>query len=314
MSGRTEFTVGTRASALALWQTRYVAAQLRKAWPERISGITERVISTVGDRKLEQALHTFGGKGAFTEELEAELRNGSIDFAVHSLKDLPTLMPAGLVLGAIPVRAAAADAFVSADGTKLDDLPQGARIGTSSLRRTAQLLARRPDLQVESIRGNVQTRLKKIETGLAGVILARAGLERLGLADVVTEDLAGADWLPAAGQGALAVQCRADDTEMLALLAAIHDETTAREVGAERSFLNALEGGCQVPVGARAEVAAGRLHLRGLIASLDGTEVVRGEVKGAAADWERLGRELAAQILADGGREIWTAVQKGLEV
>lgn len=311
---RNKFVVGTRGSALALWQTRHVMALLQKAWPARVREIKEKVISTVGDRRLHQALHTFGGKGAFTEELEAELRAGTIDFAVHSLKDMPTKPAAGLVLGAIPARAAANDAFVSADGTPFEKLPAGARIGTSSLRRTAQLLHLRPDLEAVSIRGNVQTRLAKLNDGLAGVILARAGLDRLDLAARVTHDFAPEKWLPAAGQGALAIQCRADDEELLALLQAIHDEKTAQEVGAERAFLGALEGGCQVPIGARAVVKDGVLHLDAVLASLDGKQWIRRQCSGKPEAYAALGAELAAEVLAAGGQEIWEAVRASLEV
>lgn len=310
---RNELRVGTRKSALALWQTRYVMRLLREAYPTREWELTEVPISTVGDRRLEQALHTFGGKGAFTEELEAQLRDGRIDFAVHSLKDMPTQPAAGTVIGAIPVRASAADAWVANDRRTLADLPAGAQVGTSSLRRVAQLKQLRPDIACVSIRGNVQTRLSKLDGEVDAVILAEAGLARLGLDDVITDRMLNDSWLPAAGQGAVAVQCRADDTELLTLLQAVHDEPTAQAVGAERAFLGALEGGCQVPVGVYAERQGDTLHVRGVLLSLDGQRAVRKEVSGAVTEYRELGQRLAAAVLADGGREIWEEVRSTLE-
>ncbi|MDU2095146.1 MAG: hydroxymethylbilane synthase [Negativicoccus succinicivorans] len=311
---RNECQVGTRQSALALWQTRHVIALLEALLAAKGITFTTTKVNTEGDRKLQQALHTFGGKGAFTEALEAKLLDGSIDFAVHSLKDMPTKLPQGLVIGAIPQRAAVEDAFVSADGTLLRDLPAGARVGTSSLRRTAQLLHWRPDLVPVSIRGNVQTRLGKIETeDLAGVILARAGLERLGLADRITEVLQAPQWLPAAGQGALAIECRADDEELLALLAGIHDPETAAAVAAERAILAALEGGCQVPIGAASVYENDTIQVQGRLLSLDGATVIEAVRTGKCSAAASLGQAVAEEILANGGRELWTKVRAMLE-
>ena len=311
---RNECQVGTRQSALALWQTRHVITLLEALPAAKGITFTTPKVNTEGDRKLQQALHTFGGKGAFTEALEAKLLDGSIDFAVHSLKDMPTKLPQGLVIGAIPQRAAVEDAFVSADGTLLRDLPAGARVGTSSLRRTAQLLHWRPDLVPVSIRGNVQTRLGKIETeDLAGVILARAGLERLGLADRITEVLQAPQWLPAAGQGALAIECRADDEELLALLAGIHDPETAAAVAAERAILTALEGGCQVPIGAASVYENDTIQVQGRLLSLDGATVIEAVRTGKCRAAASLGQAVAEEILANGGRELWTKVRAMLE-
>ena len=311
---RNECKVGTRQSALALWQTRHVITLLEALPAAKGITFTTTKVNTEGDRKLQQALHTFGGKGAFTEALEAKLLDGSIDFAVHSLKDMPTKLPQGLVIGAIPQRAAVEDAFASADGTLLRDLPAGARVGTSSLRRTAQLLHWRPDLVPVSIRGNVQTRLGKIETeDLAGVILARAGLERLGLADRITEVLQAPQWLPAAGQGALAIECRADDEELLALLAGIHDPETAAAVAAERAILAALEGGCQVPIGAASVYENDTIQVQGRLLSLDGTTVIEAVRTGKCGAAASLGQAVAEEILANGGRELWTKVRAMLE-
>ena len=311
---RNECQVGTRQSALALWQTRHVITLLEALPAAKGITFTTTKVNTEGDRKLQQALHTFGGKGAFTEALEAKLLDGSIDFVVHSLKDMPTKLPQGLVIGAIPQRAAVEDAFVSADGTLLRDLPAGARVGTSSLRRTAQLLHWRPDLVPVSIRGNVQTRLGKIETeDLAGVILARAGLERLGLADRITEVLQAPQWLPAAGQGALAIECRADDEELLALLAGIHDPETAAAVAAERAILTALEGGCQVPIGAASVYENDTIQVQGRLLSLDGATVIEAVRTGKCRAAASLGQAVAEEILANGGRELWTKVRAMLE-
>ena len=311
---RNECQVGTRQSALALWQTRHVITLLEALPAAKGITFTTTKVNTEGDRKLQQALHTFGGKGAFTEALEAKLLDGSIDFAVHSLKDMPTKLPQGLVIGAIPQRAAVEDAFVSADGTLLRDLPAGARVGTSSLRRTAQLLHWRPDLVPVSIRGNVQTRLGKIETeDLAGVILARAGLERLGLADRITEVLQAPQWLPAAGQGALAIECRADDEELLALLAGIHDPETAAAVAAERAILTALVGGCQVPIGAASVYENDTIQVQGRLLSLDGATVIEAVRTGKCRAAASLGQAVAEEILANGGRELWTKVRAMLE-
>ncbi|KGF11253.1 hypothetical protein HMPREF1633_06930 [Tissierellia bacterium S5-A11] len=311
---RNECKVGTRQSALALWQTRHVITLLEALPAAKGITFTTTKVNTEGDRKLQQALHTFGGKGAFTEALEAKLLDGSIDFAVHSLKDMPTKLPQGLVIGAIPQRANVEDAFVSADGTLLRDLPAGARVGTSSLRRTAQLLHWRPDLVPVSIRGNVQTRLGKIETeDLAGVILARAGLERLGLADHITEVLQAPQWLPAAGQGALAIECRADDEELLALLAGIHDPETAAAVAAERAILAALEGGCQVPIGAASVYENDTIQVQGRLLSLDGATVIEAVRTGKCSAAASLGQAVAEEILANGGRELWTKVRAMLE-
>lgn len=311
---RNECQVGTRQSALALWQTRHVITLLEALPAAKGITFTTTKVNTEGDRKLQQALHTFGGKGAFTEALEAKLLDGSIDFAVHSLKDMPTKLPQGLVIGAIPQRAAVEDAFVSADGTLLRDLPAGARVGTSSLRRTAQLLHWRPDLVPVSIRGNVQTRLGKIETeDLAGVILARAGLERLGLADRITEVLQAPQWLPAAGQGALAIECRADDEELLALLAGIHDPETAAAVAAERAILTALEGGCQVPIGAASVYENDTIQVQGRLLSLDGATVIEAVRTGKCRAAASLGQAVAEELLANGGRELWTKVRAMLE-
>ncbi len=295
----------TRPSALARWQTGYVMRQMQAAWTTLTC--RETVITTRGDKVLDKPLPQIGGKGLFTAELEEALRQNRVQAAVHSLKDLPTEMPPGLTIGAIPRRAEVRDALVSQGGFTLDSLPSAAVVGTSSLRRAAQLLAQRPDLQIEPIRGNVETRLQKLLDGqYDAVVFAAAGLIRLGL----DRELGGMmvllpleTMLPAPGQGALAVQCRADDEETRRLLAAIHDPATAAAVTAERAFLAGLGGGCSVPVGAYARlVADGCLRLTGLVASPDGEQVVRLQAEGS--DPQALGAGLAAEALSRGAARL----------
>jgi hydroxymethylbilane synthase len=294
---------GTRPSALAQTQTRQIIEQLQVAWTQiRCDMIT---ITTTGDRNLSQSLPEIGGKGVFTEQLEEALRTGRIDFAVHSLKDLPIIEENGLVNAAISAREYARDVLVSGKGWTLTSLPQGARIGTSSLRRSAQLKAARPDLQILPIRGNVDTRIRKAALAEQGdydaVVLAAAGLRRLGLQSHITEYLPLGIMLPAPGQGALAVQCRADDATVRTLLEKIDDPPTRAAVTAERCFLNALGGGCSAPIAAYAQLLderPGWLTLDGLVAAADGSKVIR--VNGLGSDPERLGAELAEQALIQG--------------
>ena len=294
--------LGTRASPLALWQSAHVAAQLCRAhaWPKtRIS--LEKII-TEGDKRLDTTLSEIGGKGLFTEELETGLRDATLDLAVHSLKDLPTAMPDGLVLGAILPRADAGDVLVARAGMNyagLDDLPNGARIGTASLRRAAQILNRRPDCTIAPLRGNVGTRLKKLaDEGFDATILAAAGLARLGVELDEASLLSAEELLPAAGQGALAVQCRADDTEMRTYLSALHCAATSDCVAAERSFLAALDGSCRTPIASHATLDGETLTLRGRLLNNDGSHMEEGTVSGARSAAVKLGQELAAQLAA----------------
>jgi hydroxymethylbilane synthase len=297
-----KLTIGARGSPLALWQSDHIAGLLVAAWPG-LECRTER-FSTAGDRTIDRPLPEIGGKGLFTAELETALLAGTIDLAVHSLKDLPVEGPPGLLLGAIAGRADVRDALVTADSRDLAGLPGGAAIGTSSLRRQAQLLAARPDLSVHSIRGNVETRVKKVMQGeYEAAVLALAGLSRLGLEAHVTQILPLEVMLPAPGQGALAVQCRADDILTRRLLAAIDDAGVRACVTAEREFLNALGGGCATPVAAYAQpIARDMLHLTGLIAAVDGRRIIRLEASGL--DPIALGLTLAGQALEQGAREI----------
>jgi len=297
---RPTIRLGTRGSALARWQTEHVAGLLRQAWPELIWEVA--LFQTQGDRVLDTPLPLIGGKGLFTAELEAALRGRAIDLAVHSLKDLPTELPLGLAVGAVPPRANVADVLVSRAGHTLDTLPYAAVVGTSSRRRAAQLLHQRPDLQISDIRGNVDTRIRKALDPAGpydAVVLARAGIERLGRLAAVSQVLPLEVMLPAPGQGALAVQCR-DEARSLALLAPIDHRPARAATLAERAFLRGLGGGCAVPIAAYAIVEADQLLLRGRVTSLDGRTQLDFTASGLAADAERLGGGLAAQALAQG--------------
>jgi len=304
--------IGTRTSRLARWQSDRVVHLLQEAWPGLHCEIHPFV--TKGDKTLDRPLPEIGGKGLFTAELERALRAGEIDIAVHSLKDLPVEEAPGLTVGAVTDRANAQDGLVARDGQTLETLPSGAIVGTSSLRRQAQLLARRPDLQVKSIRGNVGTRVRKaLEGDYDAAVLAAAGLERLQMTDVVSHWLPLAVMLPAPGQAALAVQCRAGDERVLALLAAIESEGARRTTAAERRFLQALGGGCSAPIAAYATVGAnGRLRLRGLIATPDGERVINVEGESEGTDLESalaLGERLAEEAKAKGAAAILAALE-----
>ena len=295
------FTFATRPSALARWQTDYVADLLRQAHPGL--DIRIEVIVTRGDRILDKPLPAIGGKGLFTAELERALREGRVDAAVHSLKDLPVEDAPGLTIGLTPARADVRDVLICPAGHTLETLPAGAVVGTSSPRRQAQLLAHRPDLIVKSIRGNVDTRIRKAREGqYDAVVLAAAGVIRLGLEDAITQYLPLDVMLPAPGQGVLGVQCRADDGQTLSLLAAVEDPSARAAAQAERAFLAGLGGGCSIPVAAYAPASDAGLHLRGLVASPDGSQVLRVEASGG--DPLALGRALAEDALARGADRI----------
>ncbi len=290
--------LGTRGSQLARWQTDWVAARLRERLPDIEIGI--EIITTQGDRVLDTPLPQIGDKGLFTREIETALIQGRIHAAVHSLKDLPTELPDGLMLAAICERQDVRDALVTRHHCPLRDLPHGARIGTSSLRRAAQLRAYRPDLQILNLRGNVDTRLRKSESDeYDAIVLAAAGLIRLGHANRITEFLSLDVMLPAPGQGALAVEIRADDADTRALAAQLDHAPTRAATNAERAFLRALGGGCQVPVAAFAQLSGDSLHLRGLIANEDGTRVMRGEISSGVNDLELLGANLVKRLQKD---------------
>jgi hydroxymethylbilane synthase len=297
--------IGTRGSPLALWQANHIADRLRPlASPRRVVLIE---IQTQGDAVRDRPLSAIGGDGLFTKEIQRALLAGSVEVAVHSLKDLPTVPVEGLVLAATPPRGPTGDALVSRRWPRFDDLPAGAVVATSSLRRRAQALHRRPDLKLVDVRGNVDTRLRKLdEQGLDAIILAEAGLVRLSRAAEITEILDPAWMLPAVGQGALGLECRADDQETWGMLRALNDEATHQAALAERALLRGLGGGCQVPIGAAAVVRAGRLRLRGVVLPPDGSRRVADEAEGPAADAEAIGRRLAEALLARGALEVLT--------
>ena len=301
--------IATRESALAMWQARNIQQRLAVLYPS--TTITIRGMTTVGDRILDRSLDKIGGKGLFVKELEDALAAGSADIAVHSMKDVPMVLPAGFEIAAITEREDPRDAFVSNHYRSLDALPTGSRIGTSSLRRESQARARFPQLVVGPLRGNVQTRLKKLDAGdYAAIILAAAGLKRLGLAERITAILTPDESLPAPGQGALGIECRAERTDVIAIMRALDHDPTAVCVRAERALSRALSGNCQLPLGAFAQPEGGRLRLRGFVASQDGTQLVRAELTGDAGDPEALGTELAARLKAQGAAQILAALEK----
>jgi hydroxymethylbilane synthase len=302
-------TIGTRASKLALWQAHHVAALIEKQHPD-VQVMLKHIV-TSGDKIQDVPLAKIGGKGLFTKELETAMLAGEIDLAVHSLKDMPVELPAGLKLAAITVRENAGDALVCPAYGTIDKLPQGAKVGTSSLRRRAQLRRYRPDLEICELRGNVDTRLKKLDTGhLDAIVLAVAGLSRLGWGDRITEILSHEVCLPAVGQGALAIETREGDSEVLALLAFLNDQETRQTVTAERAFLRVVEGGCQVPVGVHAKINDEILEVKAVILSIDGQEVVKDSLSGAVSDAAKLGQDLAERMLKAGGAEILRKVME----
>jgi len=293
--------IATRRSPLARWQANHVAALLRAREP----GLEVRLheVVTKGDKILEVPLAKVGGKGLFVKEIEDALLAGDAEIAVHSMKDLPALLAEGLAVGAVPEREDPRDALCS-HGATLDRLKKGARVGTSSLRRAAQIKALRPDLHLETIRGNVETRLRKIDQGLDAVVLAYAGLRRLGLAERATQIFEPGEMLPAVAQGALAIEARASDAATMGRLAPLEHAVTRQRVEAERGLLRRLEGGCQVPIAAHAVVEGGRIALSALVASLDGKRLVRGERNGPAAEAAAIGEALGEELLGKGAAEI----------
>ena len=306
MSGR--IRIATRRSKLALWQAEHVAAQLRQAHPDVAVELVP--MSTRGDEIQDRSLAAIGGKGLFIKELEVALEQDRADIAVHSMKDVPAELPRGMSIGAILVRADTRDALVSNQYPDLDSLPPQARVGTSSLRRQAQLLARRPDLRIEPLRGNVDTRLRKLDEGqFAAIVLAGAGLARLGLAARITQHLPESICLPAVGQGAIGIECRAGDAPTLARLAVLEHAPTRVAVTAERAFSRRLGGSCQSPVAAFGRLQSGQLELSGLVAEPDGSRRWRDSVRGAPGDAELLGSELAERLLGAGAQALLQRLQ-----
>ena len=299
--------IATRKSALALWQAEYVKARLEQLHP----GLTVSLVPMVsrGDQLLDSPLAKIGGKGLFVKELEAALMADEADLAVHSMKDVPMQFPPGLGLYVICERDDPRDAFVSNDHASVDDLPQGSVVGTSSLRRQAQLLAHRPDLQIRFLRGNVNTRLAKLDAKeYDAIILAAAGLRRLGFHDRIRDSITPEMCLPAGGQGAVGIECRSDDTELHALLGPLNDLDSALRVRAERALNNHLNGGCQVPIACYAERSDGQLWLRGLVGNPDGTLLLTAEARGPETAPEELGVAVAEDLLRQGAKEILDAV------
>jgi hydroxymethylbilane synthase len=309
MSG--EIVIGSRGSKLALWQAEWVRARLEEAG----ASVRVEVFKTTGDVMRDVPLVTIGGQGAFTKELEVALLDERIDVAVHSLKDLPTVNPEGLSITATPRREDARDALVlradaDAFGASIENLPAGSVVGTSSLRRIAQLKHLRPDVRVKDLRGNVDTRLRKLDAGEYGaLILASAGLRRLGLGRRISAAIEPGVMLPAVGQGALGVQTRADDAGTNAIVSRLDDADTRAAVLAERALLRRLGGGCQVPIAAHALVNNGRLHLEGLVASLDGSRVIRDAIETGVPDAGAAGDALAARLLERGAGELLSELQ-----
>lgn len=298
-----ELVIGTRGSKLALWQAEWVHARLRELEPGL--SVSLKRIKTTGDKILDTPLAAIGGKGLFIKEIEDALLRGEIDLAVHSMKDVPTHVPEGLEILAIPEREDPRDVLISRGGIAFDRLGAGSRIGTSSLRRQAQLLHIRPDLCIQILRGNVDTRLRKLEAGeFEGIILAAAGVQRLGWTDRVTEYLPPDVCLPAIGQGALALEGRASDAFVRDVAARLDHRPTRLAVTAERALLERLEGGCQVPIAAHATISGDTLKMTALVASVNGRRLIRDSTQGLAQTAHRLGIELAERLLAQGGDEI----------
>lgn len=296
------FRIGARGSPLSLAQTGHVQADLAASLGASIDAVPIQPIVTTGDRITDRRLQDAGGKGLFTKELDEALLDGRIDLAVHSLKDLPTRLPDGIVLAATPPREDARDAFISRIADRIEDLPPGAKVGTASLRRQAQLLHKRPDLVVETLRGNVDTRLRKLDEGVVdATFLALSGLKRLGLAQAATSLVDPAEMPPAAGQGALAITARTDDSRVLEALARLNDPATFAAVAAERAFLEALDGSCRTPIAAHARISEGRLVFVGEALTPDGKLRWRRETEGAVVDAREIGRDCGVSIRREAG-------------
>jgi len=300
--------IGTRGSKLALYQANLVQSKLKEAFPEKTFEIV--IITTKGDKILDVALSKIGDKGLFTKELEVALFNGEVDMCVHSLKDLPTTFPDGAELGAILERAEFKDAWVSKDGLALHEMDASHTVATSSLRRKAQVHKINPHVKVVDIRGNVDTRLKKMNDGHCdAMVMAGAGLIRLGYSDVITSLFEPDYFVSACGQGAIAIEIRENDSAIDEVVKQLHCKSSYQQITAERSFLNELEGGCQIPIGAYANIEGDEIELLGLVAMPDGSKELRGELKGKACEAEAIGRKLAQQIAQQGGSQILEKVR-----
>ena len=304
-----QIRIGTRGSQLALWQARWVQSRIQSIEPDAEIELT--TIKTIGDKILDVPLAKVGGKGLFVKEIEEAILDGRVDLAVHSMKDMPSELPEGLVIGAVPEREMPGDVLLSRKDLRLSELPEGAQIGTSSLRRGAQLLACRPDLRIVPLRGNLDTRIRKLDTeNLDAIVLAAAGVRRLGLQTRVTEYLDVDIMVPAVGQGALCIECRKNDDMLRPILDAMEDPGTRTVVTAERAFLARLEGGCQVPIAGHGILENDRLQVTGLVAELDGKTVIRESLDGLPEKAEEIGTSLADILLERGAREILDAVYR----
>lgn len=303
--------VVSRDSALAMWQTNFVVDALRSVTDQYEFEIIS--LKTKGDKVLDVSLAKIGDKGLFSKELEDGLISGEMDFAVHSLKDIPTVLPEGLQLSAMLTRHNPADVLISEKYNSLEELPQGAKVGTSSLRRKAQLLHKRPDLNIQDLRGNVNTRMRKLkDENFDGIILAAAGVERMDWKDAVTEELSYDICLPAVSQGVIAIETRSDDPEIISLVKLIHDKESEICVQAERALLRALEGGCQIPIAGHAHIEGTDVVLDGLVCSIDGKTIIRDQIRGSIDLAEQVGIQLAEKLSAMGGKEILEQIRMEL--
>ncbi len=302
-----KITIGTRGSPLALWQANWIKGQLEELHKETTVELV--IIKTSGDKIQDVPLAKVGGKGLFTKEIEESMLKYESDIAIHSMKDVPVKLPPGLAISVVTKREDPHDALISRNNIKLADLPKGAKVGTGSFRRTTQLLSYRPDLEVVPMRGNLETRLKKLETeGLDAIILAAAGLKRLGMAANITEIIPPEIMLPGGGQGAVGIESRSEDMSIMNMIFALDDEDTHTAVDAERAFLTRLQGGCQVPIGVYATVQEETIHIRGLVGSLDGKTILKAEKTGPTENPQWLGNELAREILGMGADKILAEV------
>lgn len=304
MAKKNKLVIATRGSMLALWQAEWIKGRIKELDPSL--DIELNKIKTTGDKILDVPLAQVGGKGLFVKEIEEAMLRGEADLAVHSMKDVPTELPEGLHLSTITEREDPRDAFIAAEGiNSFDDLPQGANVGTSSLRRICQLLNKRPDLKITQLRGNVDTRIRKLDEGeFDAIILATAGVKRLGREERITEKIPVDISLPAIGQGAVGIECRVDDEFTNALLDKLDHYETSVCVRAERAFLKRLEGGCQVPIAAYAQLKDGKIVIEGLVGSVDGKTLLKDSLQGSPGDAETLGTKLAENLLAKGAKEI----------
>ena len=302
-------TIATRGSKLALWQAEYIADQLKQQHRDLL--VELKIVKTTGDTILDIPLAKVGGKGLFVKEIEEAILSGEADLAVHSLKDVPGEIVPDLTLGVLPERGNPGDSLVSHEFPDLASLPRGAEVGTSSLRRQAQLLSLRPDLRIKTLRGNLDTRLRKLQQGeYQAVVLASAGLERLGIGATYHYCLFPPDFLPAVGQGAMGIEFHRDNRELASILEVLDHEPTRIAVTAERAFLQEVEGGCQVPMGGYAEIKNGRIALSGFVSDPDGRKMIRSSKESDPASAEALGREVGREILESGGREILTEISR----